>query len=210
MVSPSNPVIYLPVPSTDHTKSPFSALINSLTQQLIESPNKIHRLVIPSLLSPGFYPPHASNPSHILQFLHSLRGILHRYSTQLTAMISLPLTLYPRSTGLVRWMEILSDGVFELAPFPHAIETGLSTTTSAATTVQEETPQGMVKIHRLPILHEKGGGGEGNGELSNDFAFTVSRRRFAIKPFSLPPVDGDTEAQSGADGAKATKVEIDF
>lgn len=107
-------------------------------------------------------------------------------------------------------MEILTDGVFELAPFPHTIEVGPLTTTTGAATAQEETPQGIMKLHRLPIFHEKGGGGGGNGEISNDFAFTVSKRKFAIKPFSLPPVDGDTEAQRDDGAAKATKVEIDF
>ena len=107
-------------------------------------------------------------------------------------------------------MEILTDGVLELAPFPHAIETGPLKTTASAASAHEETPQGMVKVHRLPIFHEKGGGGGGNGEISNDFVFTVSRRRFAIKPFSLPPVDGDTEAQRDDGAAKATKPGIDF
>ena len=106
-------------------------------------------------------------------------------------------------------MEILSDGVLELAPFPHATETGPSLTTSGAATAQEEKPQGMVKIHCLPVFHEKGGGGAGAGG-GNDLAFTVSRRRFAIKPFSLPPVEGDSEAQSGETVMGKTKVDIDF
>lgn len=105
-------------------------------------------------------------------------------------------------------MEILSDGVLELAPFPHSNETGSSMTTSGAATAQEELPQGMMKIHRLPIFHDRGGGG--NGETSNDFAFIVSRRRFTIKPFSLPPIEGDTEAQRGEGESSLTKADIDF
>ena len=126
-------------------------------------------------------------------------------------MISLPLTLYPRSTGLVRWMELLSDGVIELASFPHTIDTGPSLTRSGAATAQEEKPQGMIKIHCLPVFHERGGGGVGGAGVGDDLAFTVSRRRFVIKPFSLPPVEGDAEAQKGeVEGGKATKVDIDF
>lgn len=124
-------------------------------------------------------------------------------------MLTLPLTLYPRSTGLVRWMELLSDGVIEIAPFPHTVDPGPSKTTSGAATAQEESPQGLMKVHQLPVFHEKGGGG-GSGSLGDDLAFTVSRRKFLIKPFSLPPVEGDTEAQQGETSGKPTKVDIDF
>jgi len=127
-------------------------------------------------------------------------------------MFTLPLSLYPRSTGLVRWIELLSDGVLELAPFPHSSDLGPSTGTSGAATAQEEQPQGMLKIHRLPVFHERGGGGSGgsSGSVGDDLAFTVSRRRFVIKPFSLPPVERDTEAQKGEKEVKQTKVDIDF
>jgi len=107
-------------------------------------------------------------------------------------------------------MEILSDGVIELVPFPHTMDTGPTLTTSGAATSQEEKPQGMVKVHCLPIFHEKGGGGVGGAGVGDDMAFTVSRRKFIIKPFSLPPVEGDTEAQAGGVDVVKTKVDIDF
>lgn len=131
---------------------------------------------------------------------------------RLTAMLTLPLTLYPRFTGLVRWMELLSDGVVELAPFPYSAETGPLLTTSGAATAQEEKPHGMVKVHRLPVFHEKGGGGGGQsiGIGGDDLAFTVSRRRFAIKPFSLPPVEGNSEGQMSEGELGVTKVDIEF
>jgi elongator complex protein 4 len=130
-------------------------------------------------------------------------------------MITLPLELFPRDTGLIRWIELLSDGVIELTPFPHLIDSSPSTTArSGAATAQEDQPQGMVKIHRLPVFHEKGGGGGAASGLGEDLAFTVSRRKFAIKAFSLPPVEGDTDAQqgkvSGGGEGKQTAVDIDF
>lgn len=176
------------------------------------SPTTIHRVVVPSLLSPALYPSESSRPEHILQFLHALRALLRKYPAQLTAMISLPLTLYPRSTGLVRWMELLSDGVLELAPFPSSAVA----TKTAPGAAPEEPPQGMLKIHRLPIFHEKGGGGGEASGFGDDLAFTLSRRKgLMIKPYSLPPVEGDAEAQQGAadhghDHGKATKVDIEF
>ncbi|MCJ1229016.1 hypothetical protein MMC12_005680 [Toensbergia leucococca] len=201
---------FIPIRPVNSQMSPFTTVIQNLTQQLSSSPTgTVHRIIIPMILSPALYPPHASNPQCIIQFLHSLRSLLRQYPTQVTAMLTLPLTLYARSTGLIRWAEILSDGVLELAPFPHIVDAGPSSTSSSATTVQEEKPQGIVKVHRLPVFHERGGGGAGNGGVG-DLAFTVSRRKFVIKPFSLPPVEGDTEAQRGEVEGKATKVNIEF
>ncbi|MCJ1409250.1 hypothetical protein MMC19_003328 [Ptychographa xylographoides] len=206
------PINFIPIPHVSLSRSPFLSVIQALSHQMSSSgPNSIHRLIIPTLLSPAFYPVNSSLPEHVLRFLHSIRSLLRQNPNRLTVMISLPLTLYPRSTGLVRWMELLSDGVIELVPFPHSIDIGPSLTTSGAATSQEEKPQGMVKVHRLPIFHERGGGSIGGVGVTDDLAFTVSRRKFVIKPFSLPPVEGDTEAQKGEiEGGKATKIDIDF
>ena len=125
-------------------------------------------------------------------------------------MITLPLTLYPRSTGLVRWMEILSDGVLELTPFPHPTEIEPSITTSGAATAQEDKPQGMVKMHRLPVFHETGRGGGVGACGGDDLAFTVSRKNFSIKPFRLPPVGEDTDGQSVGVGVGGTKADLEF
>ncbi|KAI9787179.1 MAG: hypothetical protein M1839_003414 [Geoglossum umbratile] len=221
LVVPSRwPLSFLPTPhpgtNPDPQTSPFTSILHALTAHLVDSPpNTIHRLVIPTLLSPAMYPRHASQPQHLLRFLHGLRGLLRKYPAQLTAMITLPLELFPRDTGLVRWIELLSDGVVELTPFPHLMDSSSpATTTSGAATAQEDQPQGMVKIHRLPIFHEKGGGGGAASGLGEDLAFTVSRRKFAIKAFSLPPVEGDTDAQQGkvggGEGGKQTTVDIEF
>lgn len=72
----------------------------------------------------------------------------------------------------------------------------------------------MLKTHRLPIFHEKGGGSGESSELGDDLAFTLSRRRgLIIKPYSLPPVDGDTvQEQEGLDSdrSKVSKLDIEF
>ncbi|KAI4278572.1 MAG: hypothetical protein LQ337_000904 [Flavoplaca oasis] len=202
-----NRLNFIPVRSVSQHVAPFQPIMQALREQLASSSSPtIHRLIIPNLLSPALYPPHASSPQHILQFLHSLRALLRSYSTQLTIMMTLPVMLYPRSSGLTRWMELLSDGVMELSPFAHSLDTGSTTTTSGSGTTQEEKPQGMVKLHRLPVFSEKGGG----GALGDDLVFTVSRKKFVIKPFNLPPVEGDTEAQRGEGEGKPTAVEIEF
>ncbi|KAI9801781.1 MAG: hypothetical protein M1825_003153 [Sarcosagium campestre] len=201
-------------PSPDSRKAPFQDILGKLSSHLLQSPpDRVHRVVIPTLLSPALYPALCSQPHHVLQFLHSLRGLLRRYPTRLTAMITLPLELYPRSSALERWIESLSDGVMELTPFPYSHDAASAISTSGAATAQEDQPQGLFKIHRLPVYHERGGGGSGATGLGDDLAFTVSRRRFTIKPFSLPPVEGDQEAQQGgSEGVlgKQTKVDIEF
>ena len=210
VIPTSNSINFIPIRFEDGQTSPFSAIIENLNRHLASLPSTVHRLIIPAILSPAFYPSHASTPQHILQFLQSLRFLLRQHSASLTAMITLPLMLYPRSLGLVRWMEILSDGVLELTPFPHHTETGPSTAAHGAATLQEERPQGMVNVHRLPVFHEVGGGGARNEGVSDDLAFTVSRKKFAIEPFNLPPVEGDSEAQRGIEAREATKANLEF
>ncbi|ORY19014.1 Elongator complex protein 4 [Clohesyomyces aquaticus] len=205
-------VNYIPIRRNTQA-SPFIPVLQDIQRQLASSPpNTIHRIVIPALLSPTIYPSKASHPSLVLQFMHALRALLRQYPTRLTAMMTIPLSLYPRSAGLVRWMEIISDGVLELSPFPYDPSQTLST--SGAATQSEEKPQGMLEIHKLPVFHEKGGGGGAHG-LGEDFAFTVSRRKFVIAKFSLPPVEGDREAQEAAaqetqGRGMPSKAELDF
>jgi len=199
---------YIPVmPSRE---SPYISIYKRLQTAIASSPsNTIHRIVIPSLLNPAVYPPGASQPQNLLQFLHSLRALLATYANRVTAMITLPLSLYPRSSGLVRWMELLSDGVMELCPFPHSSDASAANAMSGAATAQEEPPQGMLKTHRLPVMHERGGGSDQN--IGEDWAFTLSRRKFEIKPFSLPPAEGDREAQQGdAPGGMPKKADLEF
>ncbi|PGG95263.1 hypothetical protein AJ79_10152 [Helicocarpus griseus UAMH5409] len=209
LTHPSLPSInYIPLSAATPSASPYTSILHRLSTAISTSqPNIVHRIVLPSLLSPALYPPHASQPEHLIQFLHSLRAILSTHSNRVTAMITLPLSLYPRASGLARWIELLSDGVIELAPFPHLSDASPSATSGAAT-AQEEPPQGLLKIHRLPVFHERGGGGDSS--LSEDWAFTLSRRKFAIKPFNLPPVEGDNEAQQGNASRETSKEDLEF
>ncbi|KAL9124638.1 MAG: hypothetical protein Q9217_006046 [Psora testacea] len=208
---PSPLINYVPIPvAADLNKSPFDSILVALSGAIFNAPqNAIHRLIIPSLLSPALYPWHASDPTYLLRFLHKLRGLLRRSPQQATAMITLPLSLHPRNTGLVRWAEHLMDGILEISPFPHSIDMAPTLTMASADSSRskaEERPQGMVKIHKLPVLTDKGGG-SGAGD---DLAFSLSRKRFIITPFHLPPMEGDREAQRGElDGVELGK-EIEF
>lgn len=123
--------------------------------------------------------------------------------------MTLPLELFSRKSGLIRWAETLSDGVLELTPFPHLMDASNSLAENGGSKSNEEQPQGMLKVHKLPINSERGEGGAGaESSIGQDLNFTVSRRKFIIKPFSLPPLEGDQDAQK--DAGKLTGKDVEF
>lgn len=180
-----------------------SALINVMKSTALDT---IHRLIIPSLMSPALYPCHSSLPEQVLGFQHSIRKLLALYPKRLTAIQTLPLSLYPRNSGLAKWIELLSDGVYDLTPFPHSADAEF--TSSRDPNTKEEPPQGLLRVHKLPVLCELG---SGTPLTDTDWTFSLSRRKFTIKPFNLPPIEGDTEAQQGAgEHEKPNKANMDF
>lgn len=101
---------------------------------------------------------------------------------------------------------MLSDGVVELVPLPRAV---------ADRGGKTEEPQGLVRLWKLPVLSEKGGGVGAGGE--EDLAFLVTRRRFEIMAYSLPPADAEEEEgheghghAHGEGAGRKTKVDIEF
>ncbi|KAI3330844.1 Elongator complex protein 4 [Ustulina deusta] len=185
--------------------SPFKAFIRDLSLKLANSPpSSVHRVIAPNLLSPTMYASSSSLPQEVLQFLHALRALLRQHPKNLTVLLTLPLSLYPRTTGLTRWMELLCDGVLEFIPLQ-------STTihkpppSSNSERKDEEKVQGLIKVHSLPIFHEKGGGSHSG---LDDQSFSLSRSRgLIIKPFYLPPADGDENETTAGDSGKPS---IDF
>ncbi|OQO09544.1 hypothetical protein B0A48_04946 [Cryoendolithus antarcticus] len=109
--------------------------------------------------------------------------------------------------SLVRTLEMLADCVLEVTPFPHQSDEAQSA--GDGKSPKEERPQGLVKVLKLPLATERGEGGAGAGNsIGEDLAFTLSRRKFAIAEFSLPPVEGDQEAQKEA--GKVTAKDVEF
>lgn len=76
----------------------------------------------------------------------------------------------------------------------------------------EEQPQGLFRVHKLPVSTERGEGGAGvENSIGTDLAFTVSRRKFAIKPFSLPPLETEADERPHDDGkVKLTGKDVEF
>ena len=191
------------------SSSPFKMIMKHLRARLESSGSTtIHRLVVPSLLSPSLYAAGCSRPSEVLQFLHGLRALLRQYSSQLTALITIPTSLFPRSSGLVRWIELLSDGVVELIPLP-ATPAAAAPSSSSKKDGRAETPQGFLKVHSLPIYHEKGGGGAETGHFRENLSFSLSATKgLVIKPYSLPPMEEEEQKEKSPE--KKTKEGLEF
>lgn len=189
----------MPVPGAQQT-SVFKLFIKDLSMKLGNSPPaSVHRVMVPNLLSPTMYSSSSSQPQEVLQFLHAIRALLRRYPKTLTVIMTLPLSLYPRTAGLTRWIELLSDGVLEFIPLQ-------STTihkpppSSKGEGKDDEKIQGLIKVHSLPIFHEKGGGSH---SALDDQSFSLSRSRgLIIKPFYLPPADDDGDEPKSGDAGK--------
>ncbi|KAF5239554.1 hypothetical protein FAUST_4875 [Fusarium austroamericanum] len=190
-----------PLASPTHT--PFQKFITEVTSKIRNAPpSTVHRIVVPSLLSPTLYNSAASQPKEILKFLHDLRALLRQFSAQVTAVVTIPVTLFPRSTGLTRWMELLSDGVLELIPLqqaPVVREPG-----------NEDKGQGLLRAHSLPVFHEKGGGLEGTWNRENLSFKLSSSSGLVITPFSLPPIGDEEEPTKAAKPNEPKKESLDF
>ncbi|KAK4126037.1 PAXNEB-domain-containing protein [Parathielavia appendiculata] len=205
--TPSTCPPILDQPNHLSTTSPFKAIIKHLQTKLSTSPlTDIHRIIVPGLLLPTLYSPHCNHPSEVLQFLHSLRALLRQHPSQLTAIITIQTSLYPRTTGLVRWIELLCDGVLELIPLPANPGAPLlpppasSFSSSASGSEKSEQPQGLLRVHTLPVYHEKGGGGAGASSFRETLAFSLSASRgLVIKPYSLPPLEREGEGQGNGE-----------
>lgn len=189
-------------------QSPFKIFIKNLQNKLQTAPpSSIHRVVVPSLLSPTLYTPGACRPTEVLQFMHALRALLRQYCGQLTAIITFPVTLFPRSNGVTRWVELLSDGVLEMVPLPPRLGAAPPSSGSAAK-VQEQS-QGILKVHSLPVFHEKGGGGAENNHFRENLSFHLSSTKgLVIQPYVLPPMEDEDHKEKSP--ASTVKDGIEF
>lgn len=201
-----HPSMSMPNLSSQETDtSSLKQFIKDIAYKLANSPPSwIHRVIVPGLLSPTGYSSSSSRPEEVLQFLHALRALLRQHSGKLTVIITLPLALYPRTTGLTRWMELLCDGVMELIPLQSSA-VHAPPPSSKSDSKSEEQIQGLLKIHTLPIFHEKGGGSSETNSAHGDLSFSLSRSKgLVIKPFYLPPVGEDEQEKNKSESGKGS------
>ncbi|MCJ1260603.1 hypothetical protein MMC22_000465 [Lobaria immixta] len=64
-----------------------------------------------------------------------------------------------------------------------------------------------VCLGKMFAVAEKGNSKYQMGSGQNEYDFV---KHFTIKPFSLPPVEGDNDAQSGRVGVEGTKADLEF
>lgn len=180
--------------------SAFKLFVKDLSLKLANSPpSSVHRVIVPNLLSPTMYSSSSSLPQEVLQFLHALRALLRQYPKALSVILTLPLSLYPRTTGLTRWIELLCDGVLEFIPL-QSTSIHKPPSSSKGEGKDDEKVQGLIKVHSLPIYHEKGGGSH---SALDDQSFSLSRSKgLLIKPFYLPPADIDENEPNSEDAGK--------
>ncbi|KAK4230025.1 Elongator complex protein 4 [Podospora fimiseda] len=186
--------------------SPFKAIIQHLQRKLEASPpREIHRVVVPNLLLPTLYAPQCSHPSEVLVFIRALKALLNKYREKLTVMITLQTSIYPRNTGLVRWIERFCDGVVELIPLPAT--PGAAPPPSSSSGEKPEQPQGLFHLYKVPIYSARGGGVP--RELRS-FSLSMTKG-LNIKPYSLPPMleDEEEKKEKKPPGSKP-KDGIDF
>ncbi|EEB08520.1 elongator complex subunit Elp4 [Schizosaccharomyces japonicus yFS275] len=174
--------------------NPYAVVLQDLSQFLSQLPSgSVCRLVLPSLLSPAFYPIHASKPMHFVRFIHSLLALIKcTTSIHLTCMCSVPITLFSRDCEQTFWLENLASCAISLHPFEVKQEHERDPT---------DKTQGLLKIHKLPLplpFTEKP-----NTDEAGDLAFTMSKRHITIEPWVLPPIVDNQEQ-------KKTNKNIDF
>jgi elongator complex protein 4 len=96
-------------------------------------------------------------------------------------------------------METLCDGVLEFIPL-QTTSIHKPPPSSKGDAKDDEKLQGLIKVHSLPIFHEKGGGSH---SVLDDQSFSLSRSRgLIIKPFYLPPADNDENEPKARDSEK--------
>ncbi|KAL1899008.1 Elongator subunit elp4 [Ceratocystis pirilliformis] len=113
-------------------------------------------------------------------------------------MLTIPADLYPTSSGLGKWIELMHDAVAHLIPTEPQ---PANNETSDAT----ETTQGYMKMRRLPVYNEKGGGLEDNN-LGETLSFHISSTSgLVIVPLVLPPAIDSAPVEPSS-----SKVDLEF
>ncbi|GAA5815801.1 hypothetical protein MFLAVUS_009316 [Mucor flavus] len=162
------------------------------------TPRNALRVAIHSLASPSWQ---SKSPHDLFKFCHALRGLL-RFSFG-TAVITVPAYLYDEVPHVMKRIEHMVDAVIEIESFA-----GDPVHNEAAYT---QNYHGFFHVHKLPVLNSllppstklsvlSAGG-------SNDLAFKLRRKRFAIETFHLPPEGGVVTRRTEPPAATTTSTE---
>lgn len=150
---------------------------------------KVVRLVVPNLLNPLVYPPYYAEASVVIPLVHSLRAMLRRYPQNLVMMASISLDLFARDTHLTYTLELLVDGVIQLQPFNQEMSEMIE---KAYKNEPHKIQHGLVHIHKLPVLSERGLMMVHDGE----YAFRNGKKKFQIEEWGIPVEDDAKDEQT--------------
>ncbi|CAK7266160.1 Elongator subunit elp4 [Sporothrix epigloea] len=215
-----NPLLSSPQPESEH--SPLRKFLASVNKSLQStSPSTLHRVILPSFLSPTLYAMDGWTFPFVLALFTGLRSLLREHSRRLTLVILLSTTLYERHNEYVRQLEDLCDNIIELVPMPPgppsavAKNGGPPGNSSFSLSSRDKSPaekmQGWCKVHKLQLYSEHGGAG-GNTQgasLRENLCFSVSGSRgLVIEPYSLPPIEDDNSQGKKAPASKEDSMEF--
>lgn len=201
--------LYFMSPLMTSSSSYLDAVFKKIRDTIIktlqtEGSHTIIRVLIPSILHPATYPPESATPQEAIKFFHSLLHLARKeFPQNVIVMLSLSSELFPRETYLTRWLEILSDGVVHIDPFPERLDitqgpeiqsgndaessSDDNTTKSSQDSSKNKPYQGLIHVYKLPILSERGG----MHVRKSEYAFRVSRKKFEIDEWGIPVEDED-------------------
>lgn len=185
-----NEITFIPIQSS------FKPIISKIEQTIKQHPDKIIRLLIPSILNPSMYSPQLCSPIEILPFIHSLRSLTRKFQTRLSLSVSISLELFPRDSSLIKHFENLFDTVVHLEPFDQEM---LKFLEKAYSNQPTKIQHGLVHLYKIPYLSERGQ----MLVMKSEFAFKNGKKRFEIEEWGIP-VDDEGE------GDKQTTQNIDF
>jgi elongator complex protein 4 len=185
-----NEITFIPI------QPAFKPILAQIERSIKQHPDKIIRLIIPSLLNPSMYPPQLSSTTEILPFVHSLRSLTRKFQNRLTLSCSLSLELFPRDSSLTKHLENLFDTVLHLEPFDQEM---LKFLEKAYSNQPTKVQHGLVHLYKIPNLSEKGQ----MLVMKSEFAFKNGKKKFEIEEWGIP-IDDE------GDGDKQTTQNIEF
>ncbi|RUS21564.1 Elongator complex protein 4 [Endogone sp. FLAS-F59071] len=148
------------------------------------------RIGIHAIASPSWQ---IRNSHDLFRFFHALRGLL-RFSFA-AAVITIPAYLYvgeDATAGHIRRVEHMCDAVVEVESF--------ASSPTASSASYAHNYHGLFRVYKLPALNSLLPSSTKLSVLSaggsNDLAFRLRRKRFAIETFHLPPEGGVGERRT--------------
>ncbi|AET40926.1 Elongator subunit ELP4 Ecym_7073 [Eremothecium cymbalariae DBVPG len=182
---------------------PVKTILKQLEAMILNSGNKLLRILIPNLLNPVMYPPKLCQLQEVMPLLHGIRALVKKYSHKCVLFTTISTDLFKSHTGLfLNQIETLFDSILILEPFNQEM---LQFLEKACKSQPNKVQHGLVHIKKLPVFSER-------GEMhlvKSEWAFKNGRKKFAIEEWSIPVEDGsDDQPQHRTDPGSGANYEL--